>query len=203
MSTTHTHHPHEHVPFTRDTVVLPQLAHMHSPAQSNRRGGVHLVTLHRPVGSYQGSISTMMEDRGEDSAAGHIILAPGGREATQLVDWEQKAWACRLFNSASDNLEIADGIWLGKFTEGQFHSNDPDGWLVAARIAAFRCAERKIPATWTRDPLNRAGLVRHYDLGIAGGGHTDPTTDPGIWLAFVDDVKYQVKRGKFRKEWGN
>ena len=46
------------------------------------------------------------------------------------------------------------------------------------------------------------GIVRHYDLGAAGGGHTDPTTDTSLWRAFVKECNHQYARGHFRKSWG-
>ncbi len=175
----------------RKPVVLPHLAIKSSPNQSARRGPVHLVVVHRPVGSYEGSIATLMNPASQASA--HVIMAPGGKNATQLVPWDRKAWACKAFNSLSDNLEIADEAWTGA---------DPEGFKVAARIVAFRCHQRGIPPIWTRDPLTRPGVIRHYDLGIAGGAHTDPTTDVDVWRSFMALVSAEFKRGGFRKTWG-
>jgi hypothetical protein len=104
-----------------------------------------------------------------------------------------KAWACVAFNAFSDNLEINDEVWAG---------TDPHGYLVAARIVAFRCHQRGIPPVWTRDPANKPGVCRHYDLGAIGGGHTDPTTSASQWLAFMGRVQHEHTRGGFRKVWG-
>jgi hypothetical protein len=113
-------------------------------------------------------------------------------EATQLVPWGKKAWACVEFNSRSDNLEIADDAWNG---------GDREAWRVAARIVAFRLRERGLRPRWARGGVG-AGFCRHYDLGAAGGGHTDPTTSTVRWLRFVARVKFEYARGGFRKSWG-
>jgi hypothetical protein len=114
-------------------------------------------------------------------------------EATQLVKWDDKAWACEAFNAFSDNIEFSDEMWVG---------DDQHGLAVAARIVAFRCHVRGIPAVWTRDPMNKPGVTRHYDLGAVGGGHTDPTTDTAVWTHFVRMVKAELDRGGFRPVWG-
>lgn len=173
-------------------VVLPPLVNHPSPNFSSRHGEkVHLIVCHRPVGSYEGSIKFLCTEAAQASA--HVITKPGGEEATQLVSWDDKAWACRAFNAFSDNLELSDEMWVG---------DDPAGLAVAARIVAFRCHVRGIPATWTRDPSHVPGVCRHYDLGLAGGGHTDPTLDTQVWRGFMAKVAAELKRGGFRKTWG-
>jgi hypothetical protein len=173
-------------------VVLPPLTWHQSPNYSSRHGEkVHLIVCHRPVGSYAGSIATLCDPSRQASA--HVITKTGGLEATQLVAWGDKAWACVAFNSMSDNIEFSDEMWVGQ---------DPHGLAVAARIVAFRCHERGIPPVWTRDPLNTAGVCRHYDLGVAGGGHTDPTTDDSVWRSFMSMVIAEFNRGGFRATWG-
>lgn len=177
---------------TPTPIVLPPLLQHPSPNSSSRHGAnVHLVVVHRPVGSYLGSIATLSDPAAQVSA--HIITKPGGLEATQLVKWSDKAWACEGFNAYSDNLEINDAAWIGA---------DSHGLEVAARIVAMRCHVRGIPAVWTRDPHKTPGICRHYDLGLAGGGHTDPTTSTPIWLNFVGMVREQLARGDFRPTWG-
>lgn len=185
-------------------VVLPTLLNHASPNFSSRRGArVHLVVAHRPVGSYQGSIDFLCEPtvwnpdgtvKSGPGASAHVITKPGGMEATQLVGWDSKAWACEAFNSFSDNIEFNDEMWVGK---------DPHGLAVAARIVAFRCHVRGIPPVWTKQPHTSPGVCRHYDLGIAGGGHTDPTEDTAIWHHFMDMVRAEAARGGFRPEWGS
>jgi hypothetical protein len=174
-----------------------------SPNQSARRGPVSLVVVHRwgvrPVPDatrvYKGVVAHLCNPKTQASA--HIVYA-GGEEgvATQLVPWGKKAWACAHYNSVSDNLECADDIWAGL---------DECGFKVAARIVAFRCHARGIPAVWIRGNrliAGKPGVTRHYDLGAIGGGHTDPTTDDSLWKDFMRLVYLEVKRGNFRPVWG-
>jgi len=172
-------------------VVLPPLVVRLSPNRSSRHGvPVRLVVVHRPVGGYTPSVEWLCNPAAQASA--HVILAPGGDAATQLVPWAEKAWACVAFNAVSDNIEVADGAWDG---------SDPQALRVAARVVAFRLHKRGLPARWTRDG-SQPGFCRHYDLGAAGGGHTDPTTSLVRWLRFVWMVKRELRRGGFRPEWG-
>jgi len=188
-------------------IVLPPLHFERSPNQSPRShwspSKVTGVCVHRwankPQTTKAGAISTYhgVVDflcRPSTQAAAHVVY--GGSlvgEATQLVPWAQGAWACEDFNGCTESIEFADAIWSGQ---------DAKGFKVAARIVAFRCHARKIPPVWTKDPAKHPGICRHYDLGAAGGGHSDPTTDDVLWKRFVAQVALEVKRGGFRATWG-
>lgn len=181
----------------RSLVTLPPLVQHSSPNQSARREPVRLIVVHRPVGSYVGAIEHLCDPATDASC--HVIVREDGEEATQLVPWDRKAWACVAFNSTSDNIETPDNIWTQPLT--------PDLRVVmhtCARIVAFRCHKRGLPARWRtgQDLLNLRGITRHYDLGMAGGGHTDPTTDVARWEEFVLMVEQELARGGFRKTWG-
>lgn len=176
-------------------VILPRLVWRRSPNYSQRLSPVRLVVVHRPVGSYAGAVEHLCQPATQASA--HVVVRDDGLEATQLVAWANKAWACVSFNSASDNIETPDAIWHPD-AEGSFP------WQVCARIVAFRLHERGLPAHWVRGEglLHAEGLTRHLDLGIAGGGHTDPTEDRALWRPFVAEVAAQLKRGGFRRVCG-
>jgi hypothetical protein len=174
--------------------VLPPLASRESPNQSSRGGhAVHLVVVHRPAGGYQTSIDWLC--RKEADASAHVITKLGGHEATQLVHWDRKAWSCVHLNPISDNIEVNDEVWSG---------HDPLGFAVAARIVAFRLHARGLPAHWVRSTelAHGRGFTRHHDLGLLGGGHTDPTEDLTLWHRFCTAVQHELERGGFRKDWG-
>lgn len=176
---------------------LPPLKWKPSPNESRRSDAVRLVVVHRPVGSYQGSIEHLCDP--DTQASAHVIVREDGKEATQLVSWERKAWACVSFNSASENIETPDVIWtepLGPDLRVVMHT--------CARIVAFRLHKRGLPAEWRTgaDLLDRPGVTRHFDLGAAGGGHTDPTTDTARWEEFMLMVEQELARGLFRRAWG-
>lgn len=186
--------------------VLPKLVWKESPNQSTRTQPVSLVVAHRwgnppatdkkqAQAGYDSNVRWLSTPSAQVSA--HVVY--GGslvNEATQLVPWGRKAWTCMAFNSMSDNIEFADAIWLG---------HDDPGLHVAARICAFRLHQRGLPAVWVHgDQLIHGGrgITRHYDLGQAGGGHYDPTTDDALWELFLSMVKFELRRGGFRAEWG-
>jgi hypothetical protein len=121
------------------------------------------------------------------------LLTDSNRVAAQLVPWDRKAWACAGFNAASYNVEVDDDAWNGR---------DPHAWATAARIVAFLCKRTGIPPSWSRDPTHAPGVVRHYDLGLVGGGHEDPTKDALLWRRFMADVLHEHTRGGFRPTWG-
>jgi transposase InsO family protein len=172
-------------------VILPTLEQHPSPNVSSRRGIVPwLIVLHRPVGSYAGALATLTRP-GSDASA--HVLTDSNRRAAQLVPWDRKAWACATFNTVSYNVEVDDDAWNGR---------DPGALATAARIVGFLCARTGIPAVWQRQPLHHPGIVRHADLGRAGGGHTDPTLDVMAWRRFVVECANEVRRGGFRPVWG-
>jgi hypothetical protein len=179
-------------------VVLPKLAWRESPNQSARnlhKGVVpYLIVVHRPVGSYHGSASWLCNPRAQASA--HVLTEGNGTgvdEATQLVPWDRKAWHAQAFNSISYGIEVDDNAWDGR---------DKNAFRTAARIVAFICHKTGIPEVQSRRPLFDPVIVRHFDLGKAGGGHTDPTLDPLVWGGFLRQVRYELDRAGFRKTWG-
>jgi hypothetical protein len=160
----------------------------------------YLIVTHRPVGSYHGSADWLC--RASTEASAHVLTEGNGTgvdQATQLVPWHMKAWHCVSFNSVSYGIEVDDNAWDG---------TDPGAFERAARIHAFLCHKTGIPAVWTRDPTHKPGIVRHFDLGLAGGGHLDPTDGPHglqhrpLWERFIKQVEHELARGHFRRSWG-
>lgn len=174
-------------------MVLPPLKFRWSPNFGRRLLPVRLVVAHRPVGSYQSAIASMCDANHE--AAAQVIIREDGREGTQLVPWNKKAWACRFFNSVSDNIEMPDWIWSGPMTEEKERV-----MRVCARAVAFRIHKRRLPCKFV-GPAGR-GWTTHARLGKAGGGHTDPTTDPQRLALFDRMVHEEFERGGFRRTWG-
>jgi hypothetical protein len=174
------------------SVTLPPLRQHPSPNQSARAHGIvpYLIVLHRPVGGYASAERTLTK---QGSGVSAHILTDSNREAVQLVPWDRKSWTAASFNSASYNIEVDDNAWDG---------TDWDAFRAAARIVAYLCMRTGIPPVWTRDPLTTPGVIRHYDLGAAGGGHTDPTRDRKLWRTFVARVKDEYDHGEFRPVYG-
>lgn len=176
-------------------LVLPDLDWVRSPNFSNRLHGVpYLVVMHRPVGGFEGSLKTLTDPKAQVSA--HVLTEGNGTgvdKATQLVPWDKKSWSCAAFNSQSYNIEADDDAWDG---------DDWSAFYEAAHIAAFICHMTGIPPMWSHDPLHQAGVIRHLDLGRAGGGHSDPTSNLTIWRNFIRQIEHDVLHTGWRQSWG-
>lgn len=181
----------------RHGTVLPNLAWRESPNFSDRNHSQvpHLVVVHRPVGKYGPSRDWLCNPRSQASA--HVLTEGRGTGvdvATQLVPWDKKAWSCEAFNSNSYNIEVDDDGWDG---------DDWGAFYTGAHMAAWFCHKTGIPAVWTKNPLTKAGIIRHYDLGIPGGGHTDPTLKVQLWKNFIEQAFYDLHHTKWRKTYGH
>jgi len=174
--------------------VLPDLVWAPSPNCSPRnlqRGcKPYLIVVHRPVGAYHGSVAWLSNPASQASA--HIVTEHD--KATQLVAWDQKAWHAMAFNSVSYGVEVDDSAWDG---------SDPIAFATAARIIGYLCTRTGIPPKQALQPTHAPGVVRHVDLGAAGGGHTDPTENDAIWRSFLKTVSREVARGGYRRTWGH
>lgn len=157
-------------------LILPPLKRVASPNFSNRTVKVDLVVVHDCEGSYVGAIGWFAQSKSQVSA--HLILREDGQEATQMVDFGAKAWHAVAFNSRSIGLELA-GFAAKGFSVPE--------WQSAANIVAWLLHKFGIPARWAEHG-NGPGFCSHWDLGVAGGGHTDPTRDVATWQAFANRV---------------
>lgn len=169
---------------------LPPLKWVPSPNFSARRTPVDLVVLHDCQGSYGGSINWFANPQSQVSA--HIVLKDDGSEATQMVSFDSKAWHAVAFNSRSIGIEMAG------FAERGF----PDAeWQRAATIVAYLLHAFHIPCQWAHQGVG-PGFTSHFDLGKAGGGHSDPTTDAKVWAAFVKRVETAYAVPAAAVQWG-
>lgn len=171
-------------------VVLPPLVQRKTPNQSSRHGQriTHLV-WHSTAGPYQPSCQWLCDPQAEASA--HLVLDEHGENATQLVHLAEKAWhAFPTWNAISVGVEHASEV-------AGFHGSDQE--RVSARVFAWLCLHLSIPPV---HGLHRpSGIVRHRDLGIGGGGHTDGPTDATWFQVFLPAVRAELQRGGFRKTW--
>jgi len=166
---------------------LPPLAWRASPNFSSRHGArVDLVVVHSTEGSYAGSVAWFAQKASGVSA--HFVLREDGLAATQMVHVADKAWHACAFNARAVGLECA-----GFAARGLGAAE----WESAASIVAWLCHYLHVPAQWARGGVG-PGFCRHYDLGQAGGGHFDPTTDESVWahfIALVADAARQMDTG--------
>lgn len=173
--------------------VLPPLKWKQTPNQSPRYGRrIFGVVMHDTEGSYEGSVQWLCNPDADASA--HVVLREDGNEATQLVRWGEKAW----------HAEAANWHFLGVELAGFLDRVGSDEWHTAARIVAFFCKKYGIPPIWNvkHGGAFSPGIVRHKDLGAAGGDHHDPVTSEEKWVWFIYLVKHEVERGGFLATWG-
>ncbi len=161
------------------TLILPRLTSTPSPNFSSRYGNrVRLIVVHDCEGSFAGSVSWFSQARSQVSA--HIVLSEDGARAVQMVAFANKAWHACAFNPFSEGIEAA-----GYAAKGLGAAE----WQALAAIVAFRMHENGIPCQVASASNGWTGFCQHVDLGAAGGGHHDITSDPAIWGAFVAKVE--------------
>ncbi len=169
-------------------ITLPKLHWVASPNFSSRTAPVDLIVVHDTEGGFAGAVSWFSQKQSQVSA--HFVLKEDGTEAVQMVHLDDKAWHAVSFNSRSIGIEMAG--WASKgFSDAE--------WQAAANIVAWLLKEYNLPAQWAHKGAG-PGFTSHFDLGVAGGGHKDPTTDTAKWQAFVDRVK-AVPRDQLPPTW--
>jgi N-acetyl-anhydromuramyl-L-alanine amidase AmpD len=173
-----------------DFLGLPPLKFVASPNFSGRGGArVDLVVVHDTEGAYAGAVAWFAQRVSQVSA--HFVLREDGAEATQMVDLAKNAWHVCAFNRRSVGLEMA-----GKESAGFSDAC----WLASARIVAYLLHHLQIPCRFAEGGVG-PGFCRHYDLGQAGGGHDDPTTDATKWAWFRGLVEAEYARGDLPAIW--
>ena len=171
------------------SVTLAPLVQRRSPNQSSRRGAAitHLV-WHSTAGAYAGSVAWLCNLRADASA--HLVIREDGAEATQLVHLAAKAWHAEAWNGFTVGVEHAS---LGASFASSKQLSE------SARVFAWLCHTLGIPPVYG---LHRPrGIVRHRDLGIAGGGHSDGPSDQVWFHEYLPAVQHELTRGGFRKTW--
>lgn len=178
--------------------VLAPLVWERSPNYSSRRGRhvTHLV-WHATIGHYAPSIHWLCEPtvynadgsvRSGPDASAHLVVEERGEETTQLVKLADKAWHAEAWNG---------------FTVGVEHASLDQGFAShaqlaqSARLLAFLCHVYGIPPV---HGLHKPrGIVRHRDLGVAGGSHHDGPNDL-VWFGeYLPRVHHELTAGGFRK----
>lgn len=178
--------------------VLAPLVWKPSPNFSSRRGAAitHLV-WHATIGHYLPSIRWLREPTVYDShgnvvsgpdASAHAVLREDGGELSQLVAIANKAWHAAAWNAFTIGVEHAS-LDQGFASHAQL--------LESARLFAFFCHVHGIPPI---HGLHKPrGIVRHRDLGAAGGSHHNGPSDQ-VWFGeYLPLVHEELVTGGFRK----
>ena len=169
---------------------LPPLVERTTPNESARKyGPPRYIVWHSTAGHYAPSIEWLCNPASQASA--HLVLREDGAEATQLVALHMKAWhAFEYWNERAVGVEHAS---RGRGFTGREQAER------SARVFAWLCHVLKIPPV---HGIGRsAGIVRHRDLGAAGGGHEDGPTDATWFGWYLPRVAAELDRGGFRAVW--
>jgi len=170
-------------------MTLPTLKWAASPNFSERTARVDLIVIHDTEGAYAGAVAWFEQAQSQVSA--HFVVKEDGTEATQMVDLAKKAWHACAFNSRSVGIEMA-GV--------EAKGIDERCWATTAAMTAYLLHHLQIPLRWAEKGVG-PGFCSHYDLGQAGGGHDDPTTDPAVWAKFVAMVGLEYSKADFPPLW--
>lgn len=151
-----------------------------SPCQSERSPGVplNMITLHDTEGANIPDSITDLAGLGDffgriETEASSTVADDSDGNSARYVSDHAKAWHCAAYNSASLGIEQ-----IG------FASQSRVTWLKnwrqlreTARWIAYWSIRYGIPirkAAVSGGVVTRSGVIRHMDLGVLGGGHSDP-----------------------------
>lgn len=178
--------------------VLAPLLWKRSPNFSSRRGAAvtHLV-WHATIGHYEPSIAWLCEPTIYDAkgnvvsgpdASAHLVMDEHGDESTQLVLMIEKAWHAEAWNAFTVGIEHAS-LGQGFATHTQL--------TQSALLFGWLCRHFNIPPV---HGLHKPrGIVRHRDLGVAGGGHHDGPNDL-VWFGeYLPLVHHFYSNHSYRK----
>jgi hypothetical protein len=165
------------------TNFLPPLIWRPSANFSSRHGTrVDLIVLHDCEGGYEGSIRWF--EMNQSNVSAHYVVREDGAEATQMVELADNAWHACAFNRRSVGVE------MGGFASRGFGTSL---LTTAARMFAYLCYHLQIPVRHARAGIG-PGIASHNDLGVAGGGHHDPSSETDFMQRFVAMVERAICR---------
>lgn len=114
-------------------------------------------------------------DNGAAQASSHVCTDGDGNSA-RYVDDDKKAWHVAAFNSMSLGIEQIGRASYLHWNSAQLKET--------ARWVAYWSKKHGIPIRGSRKG-RRSGVARHSDLGLAGGGHSDPGKSYPLAVVFA------------------
>lgn len=160
--------------------VKPRLIVLHSTESHNRPGVGDLASI------------TSWFDNPAAQASSHVLVDNEGISA-KCVDDQAKAWTQSMFNSVSLSVEM---IGFASDSQAQWLMNDRAQLKKTAKYVAYWSKKYDIPirkAKISGGTVTQSGVIRHMDLGQAGGGHHDPGNFPFTALLVV--AQYYKRAG--------
>jgi N-acetyl-anhydromuramyl-L-alanine amidase AmpD len=171
----------------------PDIVHRNNVVNQSSRDGVkpRLIVVHSTEGRNIKGIGDLVGlgswfDNPTADASSHVGVDAEGQSA-RYVDDERKAWTCAGFNPISLNIEMIGFASQGSWTDAELKE--------AARWCAKWSIKFDIPAQIgdvAGSRVVKAGIVRHSDLGVFGGGHHDPGA--GFRMLELVNTTKEIKR---------
>lgn len=147
---------------------------MLSPNKSSRQGAhptlivIHATVSHNRKGLEDlRAIGSWFQNHGAQ-ASSHVCTDNEGHSARYVLD-RDKAWHCAAYNRMSLGIEQILPSTGAELTMDLYR--ETARW-VARWSKMYRIPIQKGQVSGGR--VTRAGVVRHSELGILGGGHSDP-----------------------------
>lgn len=137
---------------------------------------LHITVSHNRPGL--GDIDAILNyfDQPSSGASSHIVNDREGHDARCVYD-RDKAWTCAAYNSLSLNIEQIE--YSSARTRQQWLSESRKQLDNTALWIAYWSKKYDIPITHS----TRHGVCQHFELGAAGGGHSD--CGPGYPMDYV------------------
>jgi len=170
-------------------MTLPPLLWKPSPNFSARTARVDLLVLHDAEGGYQPTIEWFL--RRESQVSAHFVAKEDASEVTQMVELADKGWHACNFNSRSVGWEMS-GWEKNGFSEALLD--------MTALAFAYLAHHLQIPVRHARGGVG-PGIESHWGLGVEGGHHFDPSTDPAFMDKFVARVAAHAAKADFPSIW--
>lgn len=146
-----------------------------SPNISSRRGAnISLIVVHATAGHNRPGVTDLISlgdwfGKTASQVSAHVASDNEGNSARFVADTD-KAWHCCSFNSVSLGIE--------QVAPGDGTEITADLYRETARWIARWSKIHRIPirrgAVSQSGAVLRSGVLRHSDLGTAGGNHDDP-----------------------------
>lgn len=136
--------------------VKPKLIVVHATESSNRPGSSDLAA----IGEWF--------DNPASQASSHVCTDADGNSARYVLD-DKKAWHCAGFNSVSLGIEQVGRAAQDSWTRDELRET--------ARWIARWSKRHGIPIRKGEvrgGQVTKSGVLRHSELGVVGGGHSDP-----------------------------
>lgn len=130
-------------------------------------------------------------------ASSHVATDAEGNSARYVKD-SRKAWHVAGFNSVALGIEQIGHTSQGKWPAAQLHET--------ARWLAYWSRNHRVPlhkgAVHQDGSVLVAGVVRHSDLGEAGGNHDDPGSGYDLSRVLKYARAYALKQAVYEKAHG-